>query len=182
MSTETVTDVRLDAAPDVPVTVIRSSRRRKTSSARLVGGTIEVRVPSWVSAAEEAEIVADLVARVQRASALADPEIDLAERAHDLADRYDLPAPREISWSSKQQKRWASCTPANGTVRVSSRLRHVPAYVLDAVIVHELAHLVEPGHGARFQALIDRFPRNDRADGFLEAMSLGCADPHYIAD
>ena len=44
--------------------------------------------------------------------------------------------------------------------------------MLDAVIVHELAHLVELGHGPEFQALADRYPKQERAYGFLLAMQL----------
>lgn len=170
------------AVADVPaVRVIRSSRRTKTSSARLVGGIVEVRIPAWLSAGQEAEIVADLVARVHRARDLTVGS-DLAERAQALAKRFGLPTPADIRWSTRQQKRWGSCTPERGTVRISSRLRQVPAYVLDAVIVHELAHLVEPNHGPAFKELESRFPKRDRADGFLEAMGLGCADGLYVSD
>lgn len=169
------------AVVGMPVEVVRSSRRHKTSAARVVDGIIEVRIPAWLSAAEEADIVADLVARVQRASALVTGGTDLVARAAALADRYGLPEPLEIRWSTAQRQRWGSCTPDRRTIRISSRLRNVPAYVLDAVIVHELAHLVEPGHGAAFAALVDRYPRNERADGFLEAMSLGCAVDEFVA-
>jgi predicted metal-dependent hydrolase len=57
-----------------------------------------------------------------------------------------------------------------------------PGYVLDYVIVHELAHLVEHGHGPKFKDLEDRFPQRERAEGFLEAMSLGLAAPEFQAE
>ncbi len=173
----------LDASTGEPrVRVIRSGRRRKTSSARFVDGVVEVRIPAWMNATQEAETVAELVGRVARARDMAAGELDLSARAARLADEYGLPRPASIRWVTNQQKRWGSCSPGTGEIRISSRLRRVPAYVLDHVIVHELAHLVEAGHGPRFRALEDRFPRRERAEGFLDAMSLGLADDAYRAD
>ena len=167
---------------DPPVRVIRSAKRRKTSSARFVDGVVEVRIPAWMDAARERETVAELVARVVRARDIAGQEVDLAERARQLADEYGLPQPASIRWVGNQHKRWGSCTPSTGEIRISSRLRRVPSYVLDYVIVHELAHLVEGGHGPRFKALEARYPRYERAEGFLDAMSLGVADDRFQAD
>ncbi|MEM7284924.1 MAG: M48 family metallopeptidase [Actinomycetota bacterium] len=184
-------DVRVDDADhhdDGPgdgnpaVRVIRSAKRRKTSSARFVDGVVEVRIPAWMDAAQERDVVAELVGRIVRAREIAAKEEDLEERASRLADEYGLPRPAAIRWVGNQQKRWGSCTPATGEIRISSRLRRVPAYVLDYVIVHELAHLVEGGHGPRFKALEARYPRLERAEGFLDAMSLGFADDAYQAD
>ena len=48
----------------------------------------------------------------------------------------------------------------------------MPAYVLDYVVVHELAHLVVPGgHPPEFWELVRRYPRTERAMGYLEAYS-----------
>ena len=135
-----------------------------------------------MDAAREAETVAELVGRVVRAREIVGRELDLGERARQLADDYGLPQPTSIRWVANQQKRWGSCTPSTGEIRISSRLRRVPAYVLDHVIVHELAHLVEGGHGPRFKALEARYPLHDRAEGFLDAMSLGFADDRFQAD
>ena len=73
--------------------------------------------------------------------------------------------------------RWASCTPADATIRVSERLREVPGWVLDHVLVHELVHLRVPGHGAQFRAALDRHPRSERAIGYLEGLAAGARLP-----
>ena len=96
------------------------------------------------------------------------------ERARQLGRTYlDGVEPASIRWATNQTKRWGSCTLATREIRISSRLRVAPAWVLDAVIVHELAHLLEPGHTARFRELEARYPRRHDADMFLEGYALG---------
>jgi predicted metal-dependent hydrolase len=77
-----------------------------------------------------------------------------------------------VAWTDRQRSRWGSCSPSTGEIRVSRRLAEWPAWVLDYVLVHELAHLVEPNHSAAFHRLVDRYPRSERAKGFLIAKGL----------
>ena len=147
--------------------MIRSPRRRKTASARQVDGAVEVRVPAGLPAAEEARVVARLVARVSRRTR--SDQIDLDARAATLARRYGLTQPTRIAWVDNQQTRWGSCTPAHGTIRLSTRLAGFPSWVVDYVIVHELAHLDVPGHGPEFWAIVNRYALTERARGFLIA-------------
>jgi len=76
-----------------------------------------------------------------------------------------------VRWVPPMRTRWASCTPAEGTIRVSDRLRDVPAWVLDYVLVHELAHLRVAAHNKEFWALCARYPKTERAIGYLEGLS-----------
>ncbi len=98
----------------------------------------------------------------------------LEERSKHLADRY-LGGVRatSIRWVGNQRKRWGSCNPGTGHIRISDRLRPVPSWVLDAVLVHELAHLVEASHSSRFRALTNRYPRMAEADTFLHGFTIG---------
>ncbi len=103
----------------------------------------------------------------------------LEARCRALSDRYldggALPA--SVRWVASMRTRWASCTPEEGAIRVSERLRSVPSWVLDYVLVHELAHLRISGHDAAFWSLVARYPRAERARGYLDGLSAGAALP-----
>ena len=152
------------------VSVLRSDRRRKTVSARMVGDVLEVRLPGWMGAADEAKWVDEMRRRFERKRST--DQVDVDARARLLARRYDLPQPTSVRWVDNQTTRWGSCTPDDGTIRVSSALAPWPPWVLDFVLVHELAHLAEPSHGPAFHALVARYPRAERATGFLIAKGL----------
>lgn len=154
---------------DLPFEVIRSTRRRKTAQAVYRGGTLRVMVPAHLSDEEVSEVVQKLAARTSRR--LATQDTDLKDRADELAKRFRLPSPVTIEWSHRQLHRWGSCTPSNSHIRVSGRLAGMPGWVLDSVIVHELAHLEVAGHGPEFNALTARYPLTERATGYLMAIS-----------
>jgi predicted metal-dependent hydrolase len=154
----------------VKVEIIRSPRRRKTVQARLVGDVVRVLVPASMSRQDEARFVTEMVGRMQRKRCA--EGIDLEARALQLARRHSLRQPVSIRWVDNQESRWGSCTPADGTIRISSRLAKEPPWVLDYVIVHELAHLTVPRHGPRFWDLVYRYPLTERARGFLIARGL----------
>ena len=157
-------------ASEPEVEVRRSARRRRTVSAHRDGDRIVVLVPAAMSRAEERRWVREMVARVRRAeqrSQLSDD--DLAERAGLLSDRWlgGLAVPDSVRWVDNQHARWGSCTPGDRSIRLSSRLRGMPAWVVDYVLVHELAHLLEPGHDERFWAWVDVYPQAEKAKGYL---------------
>lgn len=151
------------------VEVVRSARRRKTVQARIVNGVLRVHIPARMSRPEEARWVAEMQRRIERQTTV--KEIDLTQRARSLAAAHRLEVPDSIRWVDNQETRWGSCTPARRSIRISSRLLREPRWVLDYVIVHELAHLTEPRHGRRFKDLEARYPLAERARGFLMARS-----------
>ncbi len=168
-----------------PVEVIRSERRVKTVSARIVDGVIRVRIPAWMSEAEERKFVDDVVHRIEQERR--SHAIDLDLRAAILAEKFGLPVPESIRWSKQQRQRWGSCSIHSGDIRISDRLVDVPPWVLDHVIVHELAHLEVPDHSPAFDALVNRNPLAERATGYLMAVNdrldrLQPADPLTSAD
>lgn len=153
--------------PALSVSVIRSPKRKKTAEARMIDGTLVIRIPGRCTRAEEGELVDHFVDKFSRARARA--RVELAPRADELARRYGLQQPSSIVWVSNQKHRWGSCTPANGTVRLSDRMAGFPQWVIDYVIVHELAHLDEFHHNDRFWAIVARYELSERARGYLIA-------------
>ncbi len=157
------------------IKVIRSARRRKTISARMEGDVMVVRAPVHISDDELNRAIENLKARIQRRQQARElSDADLEQRAQELNRRYfdGQLRWRSIRWVTNQNKRFGSCTPSRGTIRISHRLAAMPAWVLDYVLVHELAHLVEPNHGPRFWALVNRYPRTERARGYLMAVGM----------
>ena len=76
-----------------------------------------------------------------------------------------------MRWVDNQEQRWGSCTPASGSIRLSHRLQGMPAWVIDYVLLHELAHLLERTHAPAFWRMVDRYPKAERAKGFLEGVA-----------
>lgn len=156
------------AGPDVEVR--RSKRRRRTVSAYRDGDKVVVLIPASLSTEEERDWVATMVARLERSEQRRRPSDDeLLERALALSDSYlgGIAIPESVRWVDNQHARWGSCTPGDRTIRLSTRLQGMPVWVVDYVIVHELAHLFEAAHDDRFWAWVDRYPQAERAKGYL---------------
>lgn len=157
------------------VEVRASTRRKKTGAAHWSGSRIVVQIPARLRGRERRVFVDELVERllVQRPLA-AGSDATLEERAGVLAEVYvDGVRPASVRWVTNQGGRWASCTPSTREIRVSSRLRQCPDWVIDAVLVHELAHLIEADHSAAFYEIANRHPRQGESALFLEGFALG---------
>jgi predicted metal-dependent hydrolase len=162
------------AAGDPAVEVRRSGRRRRTVAAYRDQDRIVVLIPARMTRAEEKHWVAAMVERLERQERRRRPsQTSLERRARELSRRFlgDAAQPLSVRWVGNQRSRWGSCTPADRTIRLSSRLQGMPEWVIDYVLLHELAHLVEPGHGRRFWALLEAYPRTERARGYLEGVA-----------
>lgn len=159
------------------IEVRRSKRRRRTVSAYRDGERVVVLIPAQFSRAEEREwvdrMLERLAVREQRARRT---DSELTARAQRLAARYlpDHPVaarPTSVRWVQNQNGRWGSCTPADGTIRISHRVQEMPDWVIDYVLLHELSHLVIANHSAAFWALVGRYAKSERARGYLEGVS-----------
>jgi predicted metal-dependent hydrolase len=140
------------------------------------GERVVVLIPAQFSGAEEREWVDKMVARLAARERRGNTDEALYERAQQLAERFlgEFPhanEPASVRWVRNQNGRWGSCTPTDRSIRISDRIQTFPDWVVDYVILHELAHLVVANHNAQFWALVGRYPRSERARGYLEGIS-----------
>ena len=158
------------------IKIIRSKKRKKTVSARVVDGVFVIQAPATMSDAELQPIIENLQQRLQRRQAKKELDDDaLQRRAQELNRQYfgGKLKWKSICWVTNQNKsRFGSCTPTDGTIRLSHRLAAMPTFVRDYVIVHELAHLLEANHGPKFWKLTNRYPKTERARGYLMAVGM----------
>ncbi len=164
--------------PSQPEVVVRrSARRRKTVSAHWSEDTVVLSVPQTATRREIEHWTRELVPRVverrrREAAKGADRRSDdhLLQRAHELSRRHldGRARPSDVRWSGRQHTRWGSATPATGVIRISAQLQQAPEWVLDFVLVHELAHLLEADHSPRFRELEARYPLAEKARAFLD--------------
>lgn len=173
------------AAKQTPVVEVRrSERRRRTVAAYREGERVVVLIPSQFSRAEETAWVDKMLARLEAKDRRGNrSDAALMARASQLAGRYfadyaGAALPLGVRWVSNQRGRWGSCSPDDRTIRLSDRLRDMPTWVSDYVLVHELAHLIEPNHSARFWQLVERYPKTERARGFLEGVAAVAGTPY----
>lgn len=156
----------------------RSRRRTRTVSAYRKDGKVIVLIPDRFTAAEEADWVDQMLARLDRSEKRnRRTDAQLMRRAGELSREYlhGRARPVSVRWVDNMTTRWASCTTTDGTIRMSDRLVGMPSWVVDYVLLHELAHLLEPSHNARFWHWVDRYPRAERAKGYLEGVVAGAA-------
>ncbi|GAA4639425.1 M48 family metallopeptidase [Actinoallomurus vinaceus] len=175
----------LSVPPTGEIEVRRSARRRRTITARRDGDKTVVMVPAGLSAAEEREWIDTVLKRLAARERRRHPNDDaLFDRARELSRRYldDRAVPASVRWVTNQRSRWGSCTPDDGTIRLSTQLRGMPGWVVDYVLLHELVHLIVPGHGPPFWKLVNRYPRTERARGYLEGVAAAAGLPLMDGD
>jgi len=160
------------------VEVRRSRRRKRTVSAYRRDGKVIVMIPDRFTRAEEAEWVTTMLSRLERSEKRRRrTDGQLVRRAQELVRDHldDRIEPASVRWVGNMSTRWGSCTPATGEIRLSDRLQTMPAWVVDYVLLHELAHLIEASHNDRFWRWVDRYPKAERAKGYLEGVAHAVA-------
>ncbi len=137
--------------------------------------TLAISAPFTMSPATLEPIITDLGRKLLR-RVRAD-EVNTEEAAHQLAQRVaarfpEPPGVAQVLFVTTQQARWGSYSTATRTIRLHAALRHMPTWVLEAVMAHELAHVTHHNHGPGFWALLHRVcPDTERANAFLAGVS-----------
>ena len=158
------------------IKIIRSRRRKKTVQAKEVKGNIIVYLPAGLDKNKEKKYVEELVAKIKKRKKREKLNNDglLQKRAQELNEKYfDGKLEFEIKYVTNQNHRFGSCSPKNKKIRISDRLADMPQWVRDYVIIHELAHLMQPNHSKKFWELVNRYRYTERAKGYLIAVGMG---------
>lgn len=169
------------------VEVIRSKRRKRNVTAYRDSDRTVVMVPARMAKQDIDIYVAELVDRLDARDERAGSQAELEKRARSLSKKYlgkDLLeshfVPVSIRWVTNQNSRWGSCTPSEGSIRLSHRMQRMPQYVIDSVIFHELVHLVIPDHSSKFYDLMSKFPEHEKAKAYLDGYSH--AEQHAVSN
>lgn len=151
------------------IEVRRSTRRKKTIEAYRNGEKVIVSIPARMSQREANQVVDEMVKKILHDES-APTNSQLFYRALLLNKKYldGKAIPVSVEWSSRMSRIWGACTIEDKTIRISDRLRDAPEYALDYLLIHELIHILIPGHGPDFRELLERYPKLDRAEGYFE--------------
>lgn len=142
-------------------------------------GQVVVVVPEHLTQRQQRVLVPGLVESFlakERRQGPPRADDELTRRARDLYEAWVAPqvggeTPRMgVRWVANMKHRWGSCTASTGEIRISDRLRDLPGWVVDYVLLHEVVHLVEHEHSPRFWELVHAHPESRRARGFLEGL------------
>ncbi|MCL7410350.1 MAG: M48 family metallopeptidase [Methanosarcinaceae archaeon] len=157
---------------ELPVEIIRSYKRKKTVQAKIVDDKLHVYLPEGLSKKRESELIEKMVAKVEKKrlkKELINGE-DYLNTCFNEFNRKHFNGELEltsIKYVTNQNACNGSCTPAKGTIRISHRLADMPKWVLDYLIMHEMAHLLYPDHSKMFWDKVNEYQYTERARGFL---------------
>ncbi len=158
------------------IKVIRSPDRKKTIQAKLIGETIVIYLPCGMHREEERNIIEMMKKKIENKRLKRNINKDdyLIKRFAEFNNRYFQGALRvnSIEFVTNQECRRGSCTPSNGTIRLSHKLLDMPKWVLDYVLMHEMSHLLYPDHSKAFWEKVSEYKYGERARGFLMAKGM----------
>ena len=157
------------------LTVEITRKAVKNVNARLHGTILTVSAPLRMPQADLDAIIPDLARRLVRrvAARQINAEEDALALAQRVAARFPTkPIVEQVAFSTTQRARWGSYSRATKSIRLHAALRHMPPYVLESVVAHELAHAIHFDHSPAFWALVAKVdPHVARSDAFLDGVT-----------
>lgn len=180
---------------EITMLVRRDGRLKRTARwERRPDGSVFVRIPARLPWDDVPPLLLQILAQLakQAKTARRRTDDDLARRARKINRQYfggRVPW-KAIRWVDNMEKRLGSATiggNTHGHIRISSKIRSWPSWVIDYVIAHEFTHLLLPeeGHSAKFwETLRQAYPKTERARGFIQGyfFALGERDASRSED
>ncbi len=137
---------------------------------------MHIYAPVRVSDDKLTEIIRNFKKRFERQKLK--KELKIKENLHPVAQKLNKKyfggkvKIASIEYAANQHKIFGSCSCRKGTIRISHRLTSMPQWVRDYVIVHEMAHIIQPNHSKSFWEIVSRYKLAERARGYLMAKGL----------
>lgn len=142
-------------------------------SARLARDILVVNAPALLSGERLQRIVADFKVKFEKKKVKEelDQRQDLVEVASRINKRYfnNQLKINSIEYVTGQNSLFGCCDYRTANLRISHRIGLMPKWVRDYVVIHELAHLIEPNHSKKFWDIVYRYRLAERARGYLLA-------------
>ncbi|MCK4979921.1 MAG: M48 family metallopeptidase [Candidatus Delongbacteria bacterium] len=155
------------------VVIQRSKRRKKTLQAVLKGNTVKILAPFTAGDTEINKFLDKFLKKLERKDIILNNDKELLSRAQKLKKKFIPDAPDfTIVFQESLKRTWGKCFTNQRKIVINPVLATYPKWVLDYVIVHEIAHLLIPNHGKEFRELVNRFKLKERAVGFLMAKGM----------
>ena len=155
------------------VKIIRSRRRKRSVSARLVNDLLLVNAPLLISQGRLDEIIHGFKLKFERRKFKTelDKEKNLWDLAKELNDKYfdNQLKIESIEYATNQNSRFGCCNYRTAKIRISHKIGLMPKWVRKYVLLHEMAHLIQPNHGRAFWDIVYRYKLTERARGYLMA-------------
>ncbi|MHB8154954.1 MAG: M48 metallopeptidase family protein [Candidatus Omnitrophota bacterium] len=158
------------------VKIIRSPRRRRSVSARLVNDLLLINAPLMLPQERLDKIVSDFKLKFARKELKTelDKEKNLSDLANILNEKYfdNKLKIESIEYATNQNSRFGCCNYRTAKIRISHKIGLMPKWVRKYVLIHEMAHLIQPNHSRAFWDIVCRYKLTERARGYLMAASI----------
>ncbi len=156
------------------VTIIRSRRRKKTIQTKSGDGRLWIYLPAGMNPKDEQKWIDQMIQRNERweqKKTVKQSDGWLTHRAGELNKKYfNGTLSFSIRFVTNQNSRYGSCTSLDKSIRISYRVKTMPSWVQDYIIIHELSHLIYPDHSKKFWETVNRYRYAERAKGYLIAL------------
>ena len=158
-----------------------SQKRSKTISAKMVGDTMHINAPAGIAQERLQRVIDKFKKRFEKHKIKRElnktPEIlqEIAQRLNRqyFSGKLEI---NSIEYSANQDRIFGLCNHRTKNIKISYRLKEMPDWVRNYVIMHELAHIIEPNHGENFWNIVNKYSLSERARGYLLAKGLESND------
>ena len=154
-----------------------SQKRIRTIGAKMVGDTMHINAPAGIPQERLQRVIDKFKIRFEKQKLRQElnktPETlqEIAQRLNNqyFSGKLEI---KSIEYSVNQDRIFGICNHRTKNIKISYRLKEMPDWVRNYVIIHELAHIIEPNHGENFWNIVNRYSLSERARGYLLAKGL----------